>query len=435
MSSVIVAALKKLATMTLTEDGRNGLKKLGVAALALLAAILMPALIAFSSLASLVDSGGVGEVVMPEIWTQQEIILNTLTVEMRQRGFAKRAIEGQVLYMYALAGRVSGDDFVPVLADCFQQDQTDEDLIAAVNAAFDLQIDHRHFTRIMSGIRAVGMDLSGFRTPEEKTNLDLVVWVKGAQRSGWGYVKSTFGRVMNDAYFMRIHEQYPEIFEYEEFIRENWFGKRTADCIGLIKGYCWYEPDTGTFSYKSHGCPDVNQDMLFNAATEKGTIDTMPDIPGLAVWQPGHIGVYIGNGMVIEAKGTLYGVVRSTLSLGSWTHWCKIPYIEYVSAEDLPTDPTQPTMPTEPTQPAEPTQPVPTQPPTPDEPEPVQPTEPPKPTQPEPTEPEPTEAPTEPVFTTPPKQEDPLEPELPTKPVQPIDPPDPIPMPTGAPIA
>ena len=30
----------------------------------------------------------------------------------------------------------------------------------------------------------------------------------------------------------------------------------------------------------------------------------MPDIPGLAVWHDGHIGVYIGDGYVIEAMNT-----------------------------------------------------------------------------------------------------------------------------------
>lgn len=51
-------------------------------------------------------------------------------------------------------------------------------------------------------------------------------------------------------------------------------------------------------------CTKVNLDELdylakrldsFNASVS-GTIDTMPDIPGLAVWHDGHIGVYIGDG-------------------------------------------------------------------------------------------------------------------------------------------
>jgi cell wall-associated NlpC family hydrolase len=40
----------------------------------------------------------------------------------------------------------------------------------------------------------------------------------------------------------------------------------------------------------------------------------MPDIPGLAVWHDGHIGVYIGGGQVIEAMGTKYGVVKTELA-------------------------------------------------------------------------------------------------------------------------
>ena len=35
---------------------------------------------------------------------------------------------------------------------------------------------------------------------------------------------------------------------------------------------------------------------MFANATVKGTIDTIPEIPGLAVWHEGHIGIYIGNG-------------------------------------------------------------------------------------------------------------------------------------------
>ena len=76
---------------------------------------------------------------------------------------------------------------------------------------------------------------------------------------------------------------------------------------------------------------DVTADGMYSAAKEKGNINTIPEIPGLAVWQPGHIGIYIGNGEVIEAMGTQYGVVKTKLSSGSWTHWLKVPYITYVN--------------------------------------------------------------------------------------------------------
>ena len=49
--------------------------------------------------------------------------------------------------------------------------------------------------------------------------------------------------------------------------------------------------------------PDIGADTMYANATEKGTIDTIPEIPGLAVWHEGHIGIYIGGGKVIEAMG------------------------------------------------------------------------------------------------------------------------------------
>ena len=36
-----------------------------------------------------------------------------------------------------------------------------------------------------------------------------------------------------------------------------------------------------------------------------------------------HVGVYIGNGYVIEAKGHKYGVVQSKLSGGGWKYWAQ----------------------------------------------------------------------------------------------------------------
>lgn len=47
------------------------------------------------------------------------------------------------------------------------------------------------------------------------------------------------------------------------------------------------------------------------------------------MWKAGHIGVYIGNGEVIEAMGTKYGVVKTQLEGRGWTHWLEVPGIEY----------------------------------------------------------------------------------------------------------
>lgn len=168
--------------------------------------------------------------------------------------------------------------------------------------------------------------------PETKNNLDLVTYAENAFNCGWGYVWGTYGDVLTDSLFEYKLEQYPDgVGDYEDFIRENWLGGRTTDCVGLIKGYGWYNPDTKTIEYGTNDMPDVGADGMYNAATVKGSMETMPDIPGLAVWKSGHIGVYIGNGEVIEAMGTKYGVVRTKLEGRGWKAWLEVPYISYES--------------------------------------------------------------------------------------------------------
>ena len=167
-------------------------------------------------------------------------------------------------------------------------------------------------------------------TDPNKTADGLVAYVINAYENGWGYVWGTFGNILTEGAFASKLEQYPEaVGNYADFIRANWIGRRTADCVGLIKSYGWFDPETETIQYASHGMPDVGADQMYYAAAESGPIDTIPEIPGLAVWQSGHIGVYIGNGEVIEAMGTMYGVVKTRLDGSGWTHWLKVPYINY----------------------------------------------------------------------------------------------------------
>jgi hypothetical protein len=167
---------------------------------------------------------------------------------------------------------------------------------------------------------------------ESKNNLDLVAYAKNSFASRWGYVWGTYGDVLTDSLFAYKLEQYPDgVGTYEDFIRSNWLGGRTTDCVGLIKSYGWFSPDTEKIEYGTNGMPDVSADGMYNAAAVKGSINTMPDIPGLAVWRSGHIGIYIGNGEVIEAMGTKYGVVKTQLDGRGWKAWLEIPYIQYMT--------------------------------------------------------------------------------------------------------
>ena len=76
--------------------------------------------------------------------------------------------------------------------------------------------------------------------------------------------------------------------------------------------------------------------MSYNEAKKKfgvhkiSTIATAP--VGAAVWRKGHIGVYIGNGLAIEARGSAYGVVRTKVANRDWTHWFLLSDITYIES-------------------------------------------------------------------------------------------------------
>ena len=177
---------------------------------------------------------------------------------------------------------------------------------------------------------SIELDASVFVDPATKNATDLVAYVTHAWESRWGYVWGTYGNVLTESLLEYKLEQYPDgVGNYEAFIRANWLNGRTADCGGLIKGYGWLDSETMTIEYGTNGMPDIGANQMYHSASVSGTIDTMPDMPGLAVWFNGHIGIYVGNGYVIEASGTKKGVVKTELDGRGWTHWLEIEYIDY----------------------------------------------------------------------------------------------------------
>ena len=167
---------------------------------------------------------------------------------------------------------------------------------------------------------------------EKKTNSALVAYARRALREGWVYWYGTTGRPCTESLLKRKRAQYPAHYgsartaAYRRHIAEK---RYCADCINLVKGYMWLDEATGKQGYAINGCPDTNADGMFARAAQKGSIETMPDVPGLIVRFSGHAGVYVGEGRVIEARGFAYGVVETALSARPWTHWYEMPGLSY----------------------------------------------------------------------------------------------------------
>lgn len=165
-------------------------------------------------------------------------------------------------------------------------------------------------------------------------NLGLIRHVKKALDEKWQYVYGTIGQILTTAIIAQKQAQYPDQINKNINLIRTFIGRRTVDCVTLIKSYFWWDSGKNdvVYSVKYDKVDGVwmSADGAYQVAKEKGAVGTMPDIPGICVWYKGHIGVYIGNGEVIEARGINYGVVKTRLKDRPWTHWLKYPGIEYL---------------------------------------------------------------------------------------------------------
>jgi len=162
-----------------------------------------------------------------------------------------------------------------------------------------------------------------------KSNKDLAAWAQS--KLGLPYCYGTFGQVWTQALLTAKTKQYPSYYgtsRQAEYKRR--FGKQTFDCVGLIKGFLW--ENNGKITYQAS--QDVSADGMRTKCRENGSIASLPEIPGILVFLPGHVGVYIGNGEVVEAKGFADGVVKTKLAGRGWKDWGKCPWIDYAAPKN-----------------------------------------------------------------------------------------------------
>lgn len=88
-----------------------------------------------------------------------------------------------------------------------------------------------------------------------------------------------------------------------------------VDCSGLIKSCVGI-------------CARGTEELLAESEL-KGEISTIPDIPGLGVYMSGHVGIYVGGGMVIDARTEESGVGYDAVDYEAWTDWFEIKGVDY----------------------------------------------------------------------------------------------------------
>ncbi len=87
-----------------------------------------------------------------------------------------------------------------------------------------------------------------------------------------------------------------------------------VDCSGLI------------YMYSGAGS---RVDMMGSSYETGSTAYGIPNIHGLGLYEPGHVGVYVGGGMGVDARSEGYGVCYQSVYSKGWTNWFKVAGVSY----------------------------------------------------------------------------------------------------------
>lgn len=157
------------------------------------------------------------------------------------------------------------------------------------------------------------------------------------------YVKGGFGIVLNNAGKVRAIRAYQYNYNRRAKIAACSADTFGFDCCGIVKAVLWgFTADTsknyGGAVYASNGVPDISE-AGFLKVSRKVSMDFSGIVPGACVYMPGHMGVYIGAGRVVEATPIWTDGVQVTccanvkritgLHARSWDSWGLLPYVEY----------------------------------------------------------------------------------------------------------
>ena len=157
------------------------------------------------------------------------------------------------------------------------------------------------------------------------------------------YVMGCFGAPMTEANKTRYinHHEYNRRTNPKKCIMAATADTFGFDCVNLIKGILWgWNGDKskmyGGAKYAINSVPDTSADGMIaeclNVSTDFSNVEV-----GEAVWCPGHIGVYIGDGLAVECTPswkncvqiTACNCTKSGYNRRNWTKHGKLPYITY----------------------------------------------------------------------------------------------------------
>ena len=308
MSAAVAAAVKKIAIYILGDEHKRG--KLFVAVGSIIAGFLglmfLPIAV-ISSIGSMnieppdIDKNLFTESALFESLDSEQLAEITniqnqgraIEDAMTNAGVRDQTIKAQLIYMsyFEDVQNFNAESY----ANLFVVAPNDSDLIAAINSSYDLEIDYDEFIRTYTWVMNSTINEYMFTDSTTKNCADLAAWADNAYISGWGYMNGFIG-------------------ERNETNRI-----RYADNAGLVLGYLNYSPTDRVF-----GCD--HSTLIY---TEQGSLDTMPKVAGLGLFDGSKHGIYVGNGEVVYSSESVGYVTKEPVSNGSWTSWCTYDGVTY----------------------------------------------------------------------------------------------------------
>ena len=154
----------------------------------------------------------------------------------------------------------------------------------------------------------------------------------------WGYILNTSGQIWTQA----AQDKRAKTDEQVRLYGQQWVGKHVIDCSGV-----WAKAMNECGSYMYHG----SNTMWDKYCTDKGTLksggrsDGLLLKPGSAIYtgtkdgNHNHVGMYIGDGTVLEAGGVQKGVCLTPITASKWKCWGEMKRVDYSGETPEPSKP------------------------------------------------------------------------------------------------
>jgi len=308
MSATVAVALKKVAIYILGDEKKRGklFVLIGSIAAGFLGLMCLPVAV-LSSMGSL-------EIETPEVdrsmftdsafmatldEDQQSQIAEfqsqgeAIAAVMSAVGLPSETIKAQLIY-YSYFDENPLSDFTEY-ASLFANANDDIALLESINATYGIEIPYDDFMRSYTWTMNTTINEYMFTDSTTKNCADMAAWAENAYVSGWGFKQGAIGN------------------------RDDVDRIRYADNAGLMLGFLNYNPTEKVFS------SDYNT-LVF---TEQGSLDTMPEVAGIGLFDGSQHGIYVGDGEVIYCSESVGYVTKDLVSNGGWVSWCTYEGVDY----------------------------------------------------------------------------------------------------------